>query len=196
MTGAAYRQGFINAMLCAVVALVSWYLARWLVSSITNWTAVVAGWTAFGILFGSAMLMFFIGLLQGLQRRGVMLLDCGPHPSRRLFLLNAALFTFTGAISSFSTGLWSMAFALMFAAYWVVMSTGRLTLHESGIWVYWSLIRWDMIDSYEWKNQRTLRFRRKGRISGLSHGALPVPEDCVSEFDRLLTEHAGQATKQ
>ena len=85
-------------------------------------------------------------------------------------------------------GEWGTLFALSFSAYWVLMGTGRLGIHEQGIWGYWGLLSWSRIRSYEWAHDGTLLVQGKGPLFFL-RGALPVPSELQPEFSHLLEQH-------
>lgn len=196
MTLAAYRQGLINAAICALILLGSWLVLRWLTTVITGWSLAVSGETAFLLLLAAALLAAVFGAVRGRRQRGPLLLDCGPHPTRWLFLLNACVFAALGVIGSvpiIQNRVVSAGLGLVFSTYWIMMSSGRLSVHESGIWMWWNLIRWERIREYSWKNGRTLVFRSRGRLARFGQGAIPIPVELVDEFDQLLKKYVSES---
>lgn len=197
MTATAWKRGAVNALICVVSVLGTWWLVRWLISSVTGWSPLVVGGIAFGGLFIAALFCMILTLLHGLQNRGVQLLDCGGHPGRRLFLVNAGIFLLLGTFGTMFTdafGRFGAVFGVSFAVYWLFMGTSRLSVHENGIWVYTGLIRWEKIMSYSWNADKTLVYSCSGRIPFLSRGALPVSAEYFIEFQQLLDQHAPHAT--
>ena len=150
------------------------------------------GWLAFGLLWGLAFLWFLATWLYGRQAGGQVLLDCGPHPTRTLFLFMAFIFLFTGITglsASKTLGRAAPIFGISFGLYWFIIATGRLQVRETGIWQYWSLLPWAKIGSYRWANDSTLLLRTKGALSFLFRGALPVPSEHQDAVDQLLQKY-------
>ena len=122
-----------------------------------------------------------------------MLLDCGGHPTRWLFLGNAAIFFIaglTGSIFNFneSIGQWGTLFALSFAAYWVLIGIGRLGIYKHGVWAYWGLMQWKRVKKYSWADDGTLIVKMSGPLSIPWRGAIPVPIERIDEFKYLFVQ--------
>ncbi len=194
MTLTAWSQGIANAMACAVGVFGTWLTIGWLVSLATDKTIAESGTVAFAVIWVGSLLGLVAGWVQGLSRRGTLLLDCGSHPTRWLFLANAVFFAIAGVCGSFATntnmfvGPFGTLFALSFAAYWVFMGMGRLGIHEHGIWTYWGLMKWGRIKKYSWAADGTLLIRSNGPLSFLLRSAIPVPNERLAEFKRLLLQ--------
>ena len=79
-------------------------------------------------------------------------------------------------------------FAFSFSAYWLIMSKGRLQICENGIWQYHNLLRWERIESYQFKGETdaTLVLQTKAILPMLGRGALPVSVDQKDAIDELL----------
>jgi len=183
MTKAAWAQGSRNAMLCLIPVVAVTCLAYLFVSKFTNST-LVAGSAAFTIPFAACLLWMLMGWWRGIKSRGVLLLDCGAHPARSLFLLNALILAAWAVFGGF----WPFRpFALVFAAYWLFMASGRLAVHESGLWVYHGLVPWEKISEYSWTSN-TLMVKTAGLLS-FFRGALPIPVEDVDDVERLIEEH-------
>jgi len=153
-------------------------------------------WLAFAILWGVIFLLFLGTWLYGLNAGGRVLLDCEPHPTRFLFLINAALFLFIGLSGGFAGSSLSKSFAfagpvfgICFGIYWLIMSTGRLQIRERGLWQYWGLLRWDKIESCRWSGDSTLMVKAKTRLPFLGRGALPVLPEQKQAINELLQKH-------
>jgi hypothetical protein len=193
MTATAYGQGVKNALACgagllSVCALGG--LAIWLVTGMPFHESFGV---AFGVILVLVFAWFFVAWLYGRNFGGEVLLDCGPHPMRKLFLLNAVIFLVIGVTSGLAASSPSQVFAvggpvfgITFALYWVVLATGRLQIRESGIWTYWALMRWEKIGSYYWGKDSTLFFKGKGWLASVFSGAIPVAPEQRETFEELL----------
>jgi hypothetical protein len=192
MTATAYWQGVKNALVCGAGILVTWLLIVGAVSLATGTPFRSSYGIAFAVLWGFVFLWFLAAWLYGRQAAGQTVLDCGPHPCRKLFLLNAVLFLVLGPCGGFTVGsassVWCAVFGVSFGVYWLIMAGGRLQVRENGIWQYWGLLRWPKIESYRWANDCTWLVRTKG-FSFLWRGALPVPPEYKDAFDQLLQKH-------
>jgi hypothetical protein len=196
MTVTAWGYGLRNMLLLTIPGLLLYGVIFLAITVAFELTPAVAFGAATSVVMLGAMLAMLIGYLRGRRRRGACLLDCGRHPTRWLFALNAALFTVMGVIQLWTgnpAGWFGALFPLTFALYWVVMCTGRLCIYENGIWTYWGLLRWEKIAQYAWKKHRTLVIRTTGFWSFLSRGAIPVPEAFVRDFSLILSEHIPEA---
>lgn len=194
MTSTAYRQGVKNALACGAGLLVMWLLIVGTIWQTTGNSTSESFGIAFALLSGLVLVWFLAALLHDRQAGGQTRLDCGPHPSKKLFLLNAMIFPILGLIiGGLSVGSSSKVFGIAVAVfgvssgvYWLIMAGGRLQLRENGVWHYWGLLRWGKIESYHWTDDCTLLVRARGPISLLSRGALPVPPEYKDAFDQLL----------
>ncbi len=192
MTLTAWLQGVANAMVCAVGVFGTWLTIGWLVSLATDKTTAESGTIAFAIIWVGCLFGLVTGWVNGLRCRGSLLLDCGGHPTRWLFLANAVLFAIAGVGGSFATnstfGRLGTLFALSFAACWVLMGMGRLGIHEHGIWTYWGLVKWGRVKEHSWADDGTLLIRATGPLSFLCRGAIPVPSERLAAFRELLLQ--------
>ena len=96
MTPTAWGRGATNALICGFIFIVCWALVAVLISSVSHHSLSDSFWLAFAILWGLIFLLFLGTWLYGLYAGGRVLLDCGPHPTRVLFLFNAALWLVMG----------------------------------------------------------------------------------------------------
>jgi hypothetical protein len=193
MTETAYGQGVKNALVCgagllSVCALGG--LAIWLV---TERPFRESCGFAFGVILVLVFAWFFVAWLYGRNSGGEVLLDCGPHPTRKLFLLNAVIFLVIGVTTGLNASSLSKVFAvggpvfgITFALYWVVLATGRLQIREAGIWTYCALVRWEKIGLYYWGEDSTLFLKGKGWFATLFSGALPVAPAQRETIEELL----------
>lgn len=195
MTATAWDQGIKNALLCGIGVVVSWCIIAVAVWQFSGQPLLDSFGVAFAVLWGLTFLVFLGTWLYGRTTAGRVLLDCGPHQTRWLFLINAILFLVMGVLGgSWATsvskafGIVGPVFGMSFAAYWLVMASGRLQVRESGIWAYWGLLRWAKIGSYRWADDSTLVVRSKVAFS-LMQGALPVPTEHRQSVDGFLNKH-------
>jgi hypothetical protein len=180
---------------------VVWPLAGGIVWRATGITIGESFGIAFALLFGFVFVWYLAAWLYGRQTAGQVLLDCGPHPFRRLFLLNAVPALVVGLIAggsvigSVSEVSWVKVFWIAILVLMVssgvngfIMAGGRLQVRENGIWQYWGLLRWSKIESYQWANDGTWLVKVKG-FAVLRRGALLVPPEYKDAFDQLLQKH-------
>ena len=193
MTTTALGRGATNALIYGLIFLASWLLIAKLISFVSARPLAESFWLAWAVLWGPIFLLFLGTWLYGLSAGGRVLLDCGPHPTRFLFLINAALFlamgfggTFAGNSFSRSLAIASPVLGVSFGIYWLIMASGRLQIRESGLWLYWGLLRWEKIESCRWSGDSTLMVKAKTRLPFLGRGALPVPPEDKQAIDELL----------
>jgi hypothetical protein len=189
MTIAALLQGFRNMLVCGVGVLAAWLTIRWCIALVTGKPVGQCNLESFAVLWVVCIAACVGSYAWGRARRGERLLDCGPNPAHLLFIKNSILFAIvgiTGVGFGGKLGLWGGLFAISFAVYWLLMSRGRLAVHENGIWSYWNLLPWNRIQAYRWKDD-TLIVQSRGSLPFL-RGALPVPPECREAFAGLLAE--------
>ena len=196
MTATAWRRGATNAMIWSSILLVIWLVIARLISFVSHYSFTASFWLAWAFLWGVTFLLFSGTWLYGLNAAGRVLLDCGPHPTRVLFLINAALFMamgfgciFVGESFSRSLAIASPVLGISFAIYWLIMASGRLQIREGGLWQYCGLLRWDKIESCQWSGDSTLVLKAKTRFPFLGRGALPVPPEDKQAINELLQKH-------
>ena len=189
-TSTAQSQGRRNLLICAIGSLVVWLAITAAVSYLTGRTFVGSFELSFALIGGAVFLLFIGTWLYGLSTRGPVVLDCGPHPHRRNFVAMAVISVVAalagGPAATTSSSLLVAAspfFGICSAAFWLVIATGRLQVHENGLWIYWNLVQWRKIRSYLWAPDATLMYKARFR------GAIPVPEEHRKSFDTLLAKH-------
>ena len=167
-----------------------------LISSVSHQLFHCVVLPAWAFLWGLTFLLFLGAWLCGLNAGGRVLLDCGPHPARVLFLINAAFFlamgfggTFVGSSLSKSFAIASPVLGMSFGVYWLIMASGRLQIREGGFWQYWGLLRWDKIESCRLSGDSTLMVKAKTRFPFLGRGAVPVPPEDKQAINELLQKH-------
>ncbi len=199
MTSAAWRRGFKNAIICSVEVVVFLGILTSVISVIFQQPMRDSFGTAFIIFLVLIFSAFVFGWLYGKKQSGSLLLDCGPHPARKLLIIYAVIFLFLGVYSSF--GFFasdshshfvggSLSF-LLFSGYWLIMATGRLQIREQGIWQYWGLLKWRKIENYHWEGDTdfTLLLKVKTKFPFLARGALPVAAEHKDAIDELIKKH-------
>jgi hypothetical protein len=149
---------------------------------------------AFDVLWGLTLLVFLGTWLYGRANAGRVLLDSGPIPMRGLFLILAGGSLILGLTDEPAAASVSKAFAISrpvfdvsFAAFLLIIATGRLQVRKNGIWRYCSILRWGKIGSYHWANDTTLVVRQKGPLAFFK-GALPVSPEHRQAVEGFLTE--------
>jgi hypothetical protein len=204
-TPAALGQGVKNALICGGGVLVLSALGAAVALIFLEQPIFYSFVIAFAVVCGLVVLAFLGTWLYGWSVSGRVVLDCGPHPTRNQFLLNAGLFLVLGLVNgldfilrlidgpeatSASTlfGIGGPVIMISFVPYWLIMASGRLQVRENGVWQYWSLLRWSKIGSYRWANDATLLVRGKGFFSWFQR-ALPVPPEHKQAVDELLAKH-------
>lgn len=190
------RRGQLNALICGVGVLVVLGLLAVAIWAIFKQPIAFSAAIAFGIFWGLIFTAFLAGWLYAKGTAGPLLLDCGPHPTKNLFLFNAAFFLLFfggGGLARFVDkfdmfGVAGMLFGVTFAIYSAVIASGRLQIREKGIWQYWSLLKWDRLQSYKWEGD-SLLLQAKTRFPFLGKGALPVPSEHKTAIEEFLTKH-------
>lgn len=175
-----FASGFLVA-LCALAAGVSFFTGRTFLASLDPaFTLVISLYIVWVVAFW----------LYNRRVSGGVLLDCGPHKGKAVFLLVAAFLFFQELLSVISAkGASSIETAreFLFAAFFLYLALGRLQIRENGIWEYGSLLRWHKISSYRWADDGTLMLRAKGFLA-TPRGALPVPPEHEEAVNALLLE--------
>ncbi len=154
---------------------------------------------SFGLAFTLATDVYIVWVaafwLYNRRVSGAVLLDCGPHKGKAIFLLFATFLFFRELLSVISaSGAFSVETVqeLLFAAFFLYLALGRLQIRENGIWEHGSLLRWHRIISYRWTDHGTLMLHTKGRLL-LLPGDLLVPLEHEEAVTALLIERAPQA---
>lgn len=200
MTSVAWLRGFKNAIICGIGVFGVIGILTFGIKTLTGRSVPDSGAIAILIFWVVIFATFVLTLLTGRGKRGAVLRDCGHHPTRALFLFNAAIFAFLGLGSGFASntfdtgGITSVLFGITFSVYWVLISLGRLQIVENGIWQYWSLLKWERIDSYQWTGDAnpTLMLQTKTKLSFLGRGALPVPTEHKAAVSESLEKYVTQ----
>ena len=199
MTPTSWKRGCTNAAICAVLVYGFVALVTFGFNKVLHWDL----WTSVFGLFGIMWILAYFGMLVtwmvGRKAAGAVLLDCGPHPAKKLFLTIAAMWVWPSLLSLFSLQgaiqIISFAWTISFGCYWIFMSNGRLQIRENGIWQYWSLLRWEKVKSYNWKGKTdaTLIVQSKTYFSFMGRGAVPVAIEQKDAVDELLKKHVSAA---
>lgn len=190
MTSTAWSQGAKNALICGILLLLAWLALGFIISLALKQSFAVSFIPSFLTIWCLTFLAFLGSWIYGRCVRGRILLDCGPHPKRGLFIANFALLVFAGfsVVAAHGFNLAALALACSLDAYWLIIAFGRLQVSEHGIWQYWGLLRWSKVGSYHWADDSTLLLTPRGRIS-LLRGALPVAPEHRHSVDELLTKY-------
>jgi hypothetical protein len=200
----ALRQGRNRALVCLVVFILVTIV---LTVAIRHWCQWPLG-QSFQAVLGVLSVFFFVAFFQkwfrGRSRAGPLVLDCGEHLTKRLFLINAvmwsvfAVFAVAAVLVTAFLGkddllirilvaLWLASFAI----YWFIMTFGRLQIRENGVWYYTELLNWDRIESHEWLGEPNPKLILKTRAKPpfFGRGALPLPLEYQDAVDELLRKY-------
>lgn len=195
MTPTAWGQGVKNALICGFGVLAAWFTITAFFAVNFQLPLLHSIGVAFAALCGLVLVVFLGTWIYGRNAAGRVLLDCGTHPTKILFLINAAIFPILGVVVGLNTTSLSWTFGIAgpvlgvsFGVFYLIMATGRLQVRENGIWAYWGLLPWGKVGSYQWANDGTLLVRRKGPLA-LMQGALPVPPEHKQAVEELLAKH-------
>jgi len=132
------------------------------------------------------------------RARGRVLLDCGPHPMRIVFILMFALicatmFFFAMDVITSGFGEISQRVSLLLlplmAASTIVVASERLQLVENGVWLFGRLTRWDEIATFHWSSDSTLFVRMRGPMAALRSYSVRVPSEHREAIDLALRGH-------
>jgi hypothetical protein len=96
MTETAWAQGAKNALICGVGVLFVWLVIAVVLWWVFDRSVFDSFWLAFFAIWCLIFPIFLGTWFYGRKSGGSVLLDCGPHPTRVLFLVNALLFPFVG----------------------------------------------------------------------------------------------------
>jgi hypothetical protein len=192
MTATAMNRGAKNALITLGGLICVWGALTALLFGMTFLKAIPFAFLVSWIVIFIAFLAIAV---RGRFVRGQLLLDCGPHPTWWLFLLNAGLFFVLASggnlyffrLSDTWNTISSYVFGGSFVCYWLFMAAGRLQFYQRGIWQYWSLLPWEKIGSASWGPGSTLLITSTSRWKG--RGALPVPPENGEAVDLLLKKH-------
>ncbi len=188
MTASAWAVGSRNALVLGAALIAVLSLAAGAISFAFDQPFDVSFWYGVWVVCAAAMVVFFVTWWWGWRVAGRLILDCGPHPARRLLLVNAGIFFVLAVTGSFARfGAVGLPLGLLGSLFFLVLALGRLQVREHGLWAYWGLTRWAKFPDHEWTADGTLVARRK-RWSLLS-GALPVPPEHREALEALLREH-------
>ena len=195
MTGAAYKRGLINAIMVTVVMFLVLCPFAFGVSKYFDLPMSLAVMGVTGALSVFAF-PWAVGVkMLGRLYAGKVLLDCGPHPTRKRFLaMTVPMFIGAAVTLVVSTSIFAILVASWLVAYglfWIFLSTGRLQICENGVFQYWSLLPWHKIESFHWQGDEdaTLMLQAKSRFAFTGRGALPVAIEQKKEVDILLAKH-------
>ncbi len=187
LTSTARRQGLKNALICGIGFLVVWLAVTAALSLLPGRKFLDSMMLSFALLWVVTFLGFLGTWLYGLSTRGRVLLDCGPIPHRRGFLMMGVLLLLAPLLGGGLAATPASPLLISFAAYWFIAATGRLQVRENGLWFYFGLRRWRKIEHYRWAPDSTLMLTATLPFS--LRGAVPVPPEHREHFDALLTQH-------
>ncbi len=194
MTSNEWRQGASNALICGSGVALAW-VALVVLFTLVGQSVGRSVRLGFSVVWGVTFVSFLGRWLHSGLTRGQILLDCGPHPSRWLFVVNSLLTIIipVGGGFAFPTegaGLLRLIFALSFGSFWLILAFGRLQVTKHGIWQYWELLPRGTVGSYRWTEERTLLITPRRRF--LLRGAFSVPPEQRHALDCLLAQFCGR----
>lgn len=197
MSPTAWRQGAMNALICGSSIALIWVALAVLFSILLRQSVAQSFRIAFLVVWAVTFLTFLGTWLYSRLGRGRVLLDCGPHPTRCLFIVNFFLFIIVGFGEVFNSttgglGTVRLSFPVSLGVFWLIIASGRLQMTERGIWQFWGLLRWSKIGSYRWVDDSTLLVTPKRRF--FLRGALPVPPEHKQAVDAFLAFFCGNTS--
>lgn len=130
------------------------------------------------------------------RSRGFLLIDCGRNKKQSVYLFTCGLllifgmtiksnFSFVKFIDDYKT---PMVIPILFCFF---SATGRLQVLKNGIWSYFTLVRWEEIESYSWNGESALVLNTKWRwfgISGSSKSVYLISCDLRAAVDVVLQQ--------
>jgi len=180
------------ALLLAVLFAVSLIFEQSLWDSFPIASAVLTGC----LCLGSVVMWIY-----GHSIRGPVLLDCGAHPQKWLFLGMAVLGLFSCILSAsfdvlepdsekgLTTGFLFGLCGVFAAVYSLMEGLGRLEIRENGIWAYRRLIKGDSLRSHRWHSDDTLVLRWDSWIPSGGTQSVPVPPEHRDFVKELLGKY-------
>ncbi|GAC1318950.1 MAG: hypothetical protein NVSMB14_16320 [Isosphaeraceae bacterium] len=190
MTSTIRAQGSKNGLLILTVilptvALITTGVWRWTGKSFLEAFLLVSFTTSI-----VSFLLFLVFWLRDRLEAGELLLDCGSHPFRKIFVFNALIFLVVGLTTWRSSipYLW-IAFGVSIALSNLLMAGSRLQCRTEGVWIYWGLLRWKKIRSYEWVANSTLLVKSSGFFARRFISAVVIPPDHREAFKLLLKQY-------
>ena len=183
----AMQQGYKNALITLVIMAAIFGLL---------WSVIFFGFKQSsgsslvfsGVIIWVAIYVWvIISWLRNRNIAGKILLDLISYPNKTLALIMGVLFIILGFSGTYSF-MWrdfeyswfiSSLIGLSLGIYQIFMSFSHIRVHERGIMAYVDLVKWEKIESFEWRsgNQQayTLKLKYKGRLPGfMREGALPA----------------------
>ena len=184
----------MNALICGSGVALAWVALAVLFYILLRQSVAQSFRIAFSVVWAVTFLTFLGTWLYSRLSRGRILLDCGPHPTRWLFIVNFFLFILVGTGGVFSStadglSILRLTFAISLGVFWLIIAFGGLQVTDRGIWQYWGLLRWSRVGSYRWADDSTLLITPKRRF--LLRGALPVPPEHRQAVDAFLAQFCG-----
>lgn len=141
-----------------------------------------------------------VNAVRGKLTSGAVLVNCGPHPTRWVFLFGAVIFGATAFPAGQNNGWLGTAqwivtpFLLSMALFQLVMFAGHIRLCDNGIWQYFGLIKWPSIASWHWdtetQNVVVLQLTPRNRLPGW-RVSLAIPPEHHQTVDQLLGQRIG-----
>lgn len=192
MTRAAWKRGSINALICLMVLYPLGFVFAFGLALYFQTGMIVGTVMAFATLAMISFVALAIKRFVDGTSAGAVLLDCGPHPARKMFRIQAILFVLLGVILLAAQQGWLMnlfaVFAISFSVYWIALSRGRLIICENGIWQYTSLLPWHKIQKYGFvgDDDATLMIQSYAISPMFGRGALPIHVNQKEEIAELL----------
>ena len=181
----------MNAILVTLFAIVAWIAVvrtlTYFFPSIPN-----AGTLACFVLYAGLAIKTLAAKYHGERIRGPILIDCGPHHAKHTLWLISLVLVLLGFNTALGNPPFPSVFAVLFftsAGLSILSSFGRIAIHEHGIWVYESLVRWPAIRKISWSGN-TLLITGSHLASLPMRKALPIPKGRVKTVKKVLEDKA------
>ncbi len=174
LTHNAFRQGYVNFLVCAIGGGACWIVVSGILSLVLGQEFGVASWYAFVALSVGPVIALIGSRIRSIRNRGPMLRDCGPFPLWWQYAVFASVLIFLLLLSVFKSSNTSYFYIGIMIPVSVAMALGRLQVCESGLNVYGDLLRWEDIRSYRWADDNTILISTQTWLPFVKR-AIPIP---------------------
>jgi hypothetical protein len=201
MTATAYTRGLKNALICGISLAIIMGPSTAAFHSFMDIPWKDAWSLSLGMLSVPVLVIGVVYYFRGKNKAGRRLLDGGRMPGWPIFSLYAMMF-FLFSVFGFFTASGDHGPLVVLAGRIVAMNgailglagfLGRLEFRMNGIWVYWSLLPYDRIGSWRFKNNTLLIESRKPFLGYRGKGAIPIAPEQREKIEAILDQQCPDA---
>ncbi|MBL7647685.1 MAG: hypothetical protein JNK74_15985 [Candidatus Hydrogenedentes bacterium] len=193
MTAEMWKIGARNALIAGLTILVLLWGGTLVVSLLSDQSFMHTLGVVFDLFWIAVFTNFFISWLWGRSVYGTLVLDCGPGPSRALYIFNAAMFVVTGLIFLEQSSGAPLGYRFSFSAalLYTIAGLSRVQIRENGIWQGATLMKWEKILAFEWNGQvqGAIKVQLRSKFSFTGRGVLLIPDEHKEACCRALEAH-------